>query len=138
MPPISTPQFLKRCRKMDLGTWRAILRQGGCCYCDAMAETIEHVIPRSSGGEPTADNEVGACQRCNGERGSTPLLLFLITRHRPGYQPMNPPGPLARRRLAPELPPIPPLTASIEDRLVRAGVYVSGVSASIFSPLNRK
>jgi 5-methylcytosine-specific restriction endonuclease McrA len=36
-----------------------------CQYCNAPAENIDHVIPRSRGGTHTWDNVVAACRRCN-------------------------------------------------------------------------
>lgn len=37
-----------------------------CQYCSAVAETVDHVVPRSRGGAHTWDNVVAACRRCNG------------------------------------------------------------------------
>jgi 5-methylcytosine-specific restriction endonuclease McrA len=36
-----------------------------CQYCGAAAESIDHVVPRSRGGEHTWDNVVAACRPCN-------------------------------------------------------------------------
>jgi 5-methylcytosine-specific restriction endonuclease McrA len=36
-----------------------------CQYCGAAAESIDHVIPRSRGGEHVWENVVAACSRCN-------------------------------------------------------------------------
>ncbi len=36
-----------------------------CQYCGAAAESIDHVIPRSRGGQHTWDNVVAACRPCN-------------------------------------------------------------------------
>jgi 5-methylcytosine-specific restriction endonuclease McrA len=42
------------------------LRDGGTCqYCNAAAESIDHVIPRSRGGTNTWENVVAACRPCN-------------------------------------------------------------------------
>ncbi|MDQ1688472.1 MAG: hypothetical protein QOK42_1447 [Frankiaceae bacterium] len=41
-------------------------RDGGLCvYCGATATSLDHVIPRSRGGEHTWENVVSACRRCN-------------------------------------------------------------------------
>ena len=41
-------------------------RDGGrCAYCGAPATSLDHVVPRSRGGEHTWDNVVSACGRCN-------------------------------------------------------------------------
>ncbi len=36
-----------------------------CQYCGSAAENLDHVIPRSRGGEHTWENVVAACRRCN-------------------------------------------------------------------------
>lgn len=36
-----------------------------CAYCGARAETIDHVVPRSRGGEHCWENCVACCARCN-------------------------------------------------------------------------
>jgi 5-methylcytosine-specific restriction endonuclease McrA len=36
-----------------------------CQYCGGRAESIDHVIPRSRGGEHIWENVVAACRRCN-------------------------------------------------------------------------
>ena len=51
-------------------TRRSILARDGwtCQYCGAPAETIDHIVPRSRGGEHTWENVVSACKRCNGRK----------------------------------------------------------------------
>src|SRR5437762_13937955 len=39
-----------------------------CQYCGAPAENVDHVIPRSRGGQHTWDNVVAACRRCNSRK----------------------------------------------------------------------
>jgi 5-methylcytosine-specific restriction endonuclease McrA len=39
-----------------------------CQYCGAPAENVDHVIPRSKGGEHTWENVVAACRRCNSRK----------------------------------------------------------------------
>jgi 5-methylcytosine-specific restriction endonuclease McrA len=41
-----------------------------CGYCDKTATTIDHIIPRSLGGETTWINTTASCLRCNGKKGS--------------------------------------------------------------------
>jgi 5-methylcytosine-specific restriction endonuclease McrA len=36
-----------------------------CQYCGSAAENLDHVIPRSRGGQHTWENVVAACRRCN-------------------------------------------------------------------------
>lgn len=44
-----------------------------CQYCGDIAESIDHVMPRSRGGQHEWDNVVAACRRCNlGKRDRTP------------------------------------------------------------------
>lgn len=48
-------------------TRRALFaRDGGrCVYCEAPATSVDHVVPRSRGGQHTWENVVSACRRCN-------------------------------------------------------------------------
>lgn len=41
-----------------------------CAYCDAAGETIDHVVPRSRGGQHTWENCVACCLPCNRRKGS--------------------------------------------------------------------
>lgn len=43
--------------------------QHRCAYCGARATTIDHVHPRSKGGEHRWENVVAACRGCNGRKG---------------------------------------------------------------------
>lgn len=36
-----------------------------CAYCGGRADTVDHVVPRSRGGEHTWENCVAACAKCN-------------------------------------------------------------------------
>ena len=40
-----------------------------CQYCGGSAESLDHVIPRSKGGDHTWENLVAACRRCNLRKG---------------------------------------------------------------------
>src|SRR6187551_713608 len=48
-------------------TRRAVFARDGwrCQYCGANAENLDHVVPRSRGGQHTWENVVAACRRCN-------------------------------------------------------------------------
>ena len=50
---------------------RGVLRRDGyrCAYCPASATTIDHVVPRSRGGQDAWDNLVACCFRCNNAKG---------------------------------------------------------------------
>jgi 5-methylcytosine-specific restriction endonuclease McrA len=72
--------------------WQAILRRDPCAYCGAPhAGTVDHIEPRcreARGIGPVHGwiNLTAACQRCNGAKRDTDLLLFLVRRqygHRP-------------------------------------------------------
>src|ERR671924_1625876 len=39
-----------------------------CQYCGRPAENVDHVIPRSRGGEHVWENVVAACRRCNSRK----------------------------------------------------------------------
>lgn len=42
--------------------------QHRCQYCGGRAESIDHVVPRSRGGEHHWENVVAACRRCNTQK----------------------------------------------------------------------
>jgi 5-methylcytosine-specific restriction endonuclease McrA len=45
------------------------IRDGGRCqYCNAAAESIDHVVPRSRGGQHIWTNVVAACRSCNARK----------------------------------------------------------------------
>jgi 5-methylcytosine-specific restriction endonuclease McrA len=48
-------------------TRRAVFARddGRCVYCGAPATSLDHVVPRSRGGEHCWENVVSACGRCN-------------------------------------------------------------------------
>jgi 5-methylcytosine-specific restriction endonuclease McrA len=49
---------------------RAVFARDGhrCQYCNRNAENIDHVVPRSRGGEHTWDNVVASCRTCNARK----------------------------------------------------------------------
>ena len=48
-------------------TRAALMRRDGirCGYCGAKADTVDHVVPRSRGGEHSWENCVACCSTCN-------------------------------------------------------------------------
>ncbi len=55
-----------------------------CQYCAAAAENIDHVVPRSRGGQHVWENVVASCQPCNARKGDKMLdQTNLILRRRP-------------------------------------------------------
>src|SRR6266542_6765738 len=51
-------------------TRRAVFARDGwtCQYCGRAAENVDHVIPKSRGGEHAWENVVAACRRCNSRK----------------------------------------------------------------------
>ena len=41
-----------------------------CAYCGKEANTVDHVLPRSGGGETVWENVVASCLKCNHKKGS--------------------------------------------------------------------
>lgn len=63
-----------------------VLRRDGqrCGYCGGTANTIDHVLPRSRGGEDSWENLVACCLRCNNAKGDrTPNEMGWTLRLRP-------------------------------------------------------
>lgn len=61
-------------RKVPLSR-RGVLRRDGnqCAYCQRAANTIDHVQPKSRGGQDTWENLVACCLRCNNIKGDKTL-----------------------------------------------------------------
>ena len=65
---------------------RAIFARDGsrCQYCAAPAESIDHVLPRSKGGEHIWENVVAACRPCNTRKRDRLLSeTTMVLRRRP-------------------------------------------------------
>lgn len=68
-------------RRAPLNRRAVFARDGGRCqYCAAPAESIDHVVPRSHGGEHVWENVVAACRPCNTRKrdrllSETPMTL---------------------------------------------------------------
>jgi len=61
--------------------FRAVLRNDACGYCGARpAGTVDHIQPRSAGGDNTVGNLSGTCEFCNQEKEVRSLLHFLLER----------------------------------------------------------
>lgn len=59
-----------------------------CAYCGAKATTIDHLLPRSRGGEWSWLNCVAACSKCNEGKGSrTPDEAGMRVRYATPYVP---------------------------------------------------
>ena len=67
-------------------TRRAVFVRDGhrCQYCEAGAESIDHVVPTSRGGEHVWENVVACCRRCNSAKQDRLLHeTGLHLRHKP-------------------------------------------------------
>lgn len=60
-----------------------------CQYCGAQAENLDHVIPRSRGGEHVWENVVAACRRCNAKKESRLLAEARLTLARRPFAPSD-------------------------------------------------
>ncbi len=51
-------------------TRRAVFARDGwiCQYCGSPAENVDHVVPKSRGGQHAWENVVAACRRCNSRK----------------------------------------------------------------------
>src|ERR687890_2190955 len=69
---------------------RAVFARDGsrCQYCTAPAESIDHVVPRSRGGEHVWENVVAACRPCNTAKRDR--LLSETSMRLRGHAPMAP------------------------------------------------
>lgn len=56
-------------RRAALNRRAVFARDGSSCqYCNAPAESIDHVVPRSRGGPHSWENVVAACRPCNSRK----------------------------------------------------------------------
>lgn len=65
---------------------RGVLRRDAnrCAYCDRHATTIDHVMPKSRGGQDSWENLVACCLACNNLKGDrTPHEMGWTLRFRP-------------------------------------------------------
>ena len=81
-------------------TRRAVFARDGwtCQYCGSSRPglTVDHVIPRSRGGESVWENIVASCAACNRRKGNRmPHEIRMHPRNRP-----RPPGPTVFIRIA--------------------------------------
>ncbi len=52
---------------------------GICHYCASSAETIDHMVPLSRGGSNDIENLIGACKKCNGDKGNATAEEYFET-----------------------------------------------------------
>ncbi len=72
-------------RQAALSRRGVFLRDGGeCQYCGRSAENVDHVVPRSRGGDHIWENVVASCRRCNSaKKDRTPDEAQMRLRRRP-------------------------------------------------------
>lgn len=52
-----------------------------CSYCGKTTSQVDHIQPLSRDGEHEWFNFTGTCAKCNQQKGSTSLLMFLLKRN---------------------------------------------------------
>jgi hypothetical protein len=68
-----------RFRKTIIAAW-----EGRCAYCDEVLgrnATLDHIVPRSKGGETQATNLVACCLSCNSHKSSHPVFEWFKEQH---------------------------------------------------------
>ncbi|HXY92353.1 MAG TPA: HNH endonuclease [Acidimicrobiia bacterium] len=68
---------------------RAVFARDGhkCQYCNRAAENIDHVVPRSRGGQHAWDNVVASCRSCNARKEDRSLAEAGLNLRRPPREP---------------------------------------------------
>ncbi|GAA1354004.1 HNH endonuclease [Falsarthrobacter nasiphocae] len=87
-------RYVRRPRAKRLAvTRRGVLRRDGhrCAYCGRTATTVDHIQPRSRGGEDSWENLVACCLACNGAKGDKSLAQMRWTLP---FRPREPRGDL--------------------------------------------
>ncbi|WP_232217795.1 HNH endonuclease [Virgibacillus sp. SK37] len=75
---IVNPRLIRK--YFDRETFRMLVfkRYGDrCVYCGEIANTIDHIIPKSKGGITSFSNCVPACSNCNGVKGNLDIEEYL-------------------------------------------------------------
>ena len=65
------------CPKINNKNWRESLHEitkNKCIYCGDVSESIDHLFPRSKGGETITSNCVPCCLACNGRKSDYDVL----------------------------------------------------------------
>lgn len=75
-------------RRAALSRRGVFVRDGNRCqYCGGRAESIDHVVPRSRGGEHVWENVVAACRSCNATKRDRLLEQTSMRLRRPPTAP---------------------------------------------------
>lgn len=88
---------------MERAAWAAYGERGA--YCGGPAGEVDHLISRSRGALPTADNLAPACVDCNQHKGDLTVEEFLspARRMRRDGQRLDLPADVAKQRWAREI-----------------------------------
>ncbi len=110
---VPVPAIVRLCHMVRIPRWartppltrRAVLRRDGgrCAYCPDVADTVDHVVPKSRGGRHEWTNVVASCKRDNLRKGDQLLseLGWSLA-----FQPQAPEGHLWRLRHLAEVDPL--------------------------------
>lgn len=102
----AAPGLTSAQRTRLLAKWK---RQGkACAYCDAPADTLDHVVPLVRGGTNYEGNLTPCCRACNGRKG--PRLVIEMKAGRPAQRMRKAitwkPKPLKIKAIKGEQPPL--------------------------------
>jgi len=97
-----------------------------CQYCGKRSRdlTLDHILPRSRGGQSTWENLVASCKTCNGKKGSH--LLKEVNMHL-----LRPPRPLTQEYASIFLLRYPKLRKAYEEFLMSAQQVTSKASLGV-------
>lgn len=90
------PRRVRSFNNSDIAPRRMVLARDGyvCQYCGSYGNTIDHIVPRSRGGQNTWGNLCCACKKCNNEKSDrtpeeagmrTPEIPHVYQKARIGY-----------------------------------------------------
>jgi 5-methylcytosine-specific restriction endonuclease McrA len=110
---VEVPAIVRLSRMVRIPRWartppltrRAVLRRDGgmCAYCTEVADTVDHVVPRSRGGRHEWTNVVASCKRDNLMKADLLLSELGWTLR---FKPLAPDGHLWRLRHLAEIDPL--------------------------------
>jgi 5-methylcytosine-specific restriction endonuclease McrA len=64
-----TPKLAKkRFRESIYQAW-----EHKCAYCEELATSLDHIVPRFKSGSSNRNNLIPACRRCNSNKASAPV-----------------------------------------------------------------
>ena len=72
------------CPKLKARRWRKSLHtftERSCIYCGKTSKSIDHILPRSRGGQTVTENCVPACLACNGNKSNTEAFYWYRQQH---------------------------------------------------------